>query len=288
MSSSVDVTSQTGSNSCLSQFLAQFAGSSLLLAGPTSSLVYDGLQGIGVQTVILESPLGAQLDQRFDVIALSDTVTEPIDEATMRALLHMFAQHLQPGGAVVSAIDLALGLTTIKAVDQLFASCDLHLEQRFGGWDRQPYEDGSLSISVHRRTHRYNVHDMVHAARSKITRLSPSQLADALQSSIPPLVVDIRTPTDRERFGAISGSVHIPRTLVEWHLDPANGYTHPQAQSFDQPLVVICNGGYSSSLSAAHLVQIGFTNVSDLRGGMSAWLAAGKPVIPPTHSHLDF
>ncbi len=81
--------------------------------------------------------------------------------------------------------------------------------------------------------------------------------------------------------------MHVPRTVVEWHLDPANGYRHPAVDSFDQPLVLVCNGGYSSSLAAASLLDLGFTDVADLVGGHRAWVAAGLPVVAPDHSHLD-
>ena len=85
----------------------------------------------------------------------------------------------------------------------------------------------------------------------------------------------------------IEGSVHIPRTVLEWHLDPANGYRHVDAQSFDQAIVVVCNGGYSSALGAASLRRLGFTDVGDLVGGMRAWAHVGLAVVAPDHSHLD-
>ena len=53
-----------------------------------------------------------------------------------------------------------------------------------------------------------------------------------------PLVIDTRTHTDRGRAGIIAGSLHVPRTVLEWHLDPSNGYRHPRVQGFDQPLVL--------------------------------------------------
>jgi len=93
--------------------------------------------------------------------------------------------------------------------------------------------------------------------------------------------------TDRDRFGVIAGSIHVPRTLVEWHLDPANGYRHADVTAFDQPLVLVCNGGYSSSLAADSLLDLGFTDVSDLIGGIRAWVEAGLEVVEPDHSHLD-
>lgn len=85
----------------------------------------------------------------------------------------------------------------------------------------------------------------------------------------------------------IAGSIHVPRTVVEWHLDPANGYRHPDVTSFDQSLVLVCNGGYSSSLAAANLLDLGFTDVGDLVGGVRAWINAGLDVAEPDHSHLD-
>lgn len=100
-------------------------------------------------------------------------------------------------------------------------------------------------------------------------------------------MIDSRTPTDRARFGVIGGSIHIPRTVLEWHLDPTNGYVHPAIDSFARPIVVVCNSGYSSSLAAANLVRIGFTDVADLIGGHAAWREAGLPVIAADHSHLD-
>ena len=59
------------------------------------------------------------------------------------------------------------------------------------------------------------------------------------------------------------------------------------AGDVEQPLVVVCNGGYSSSLAAANLLALGFTAVGDLVGGHHAWVAAGLPVFEADHSHLD-
>jgi rhodanese-related sulfurtransferase len=142
-------------------------------------------------------------------------------------------------------------------------------------------------IVVHRRSQRRTIHDVVFDARQRIRRTTPSTLAHELAGTDPPTVIDTRTPTDRERYGVIEGSIHVPRTVVEWHLDPANGYRHPAVTRFDQPLVVVCNGGYSSALAVVSLLDLGFTTVSDLVGGMRAWISAGYPVARPDHCHLD-
>jgi rhodanese-related sulfurtransferase len=231
-----------------------------------------------------------QFDHRFDVVAFTGNALVNCDAHLRRAVLHTTAQHLLPGGAVVSRLALRTGdaALTLAEYDSLCADCDLRLDQRWGCWDRSPYEGGPTVVSVHRRTERHNVHDMLFDARRIIQRVTAPELARQLSGPHPPLVVDTRTTIDRVRFGAIDGAVHIPRTVVEWHLDPANGYQHPAVRSFDQPIVVVCNGGYSSSLSAANLVRIGFGNVADLIGGTAAWCSAGLPTVAPTHSHLDF
>lgn len=189
-----------------------------------------------------------------------------------RAAFHYAAQHLEPGGLLVHPV--------APVLDELAREFDL-----------EPADDESAAAHpgcrVWRRTRRTTVHDLVHEARATIGRVRAAELLAAMAGERPPLVIDTRTHTDRVRFGTIAGSVHAPRTVLEWHLDPANGYTHPARPGFDTPIVVVCNGGYSSSLAAANLVRLGFTEVADLVGGVHAWRAAGLPLVPPDHSHLD-
>lgn len=268
--------------------LSGLAATSILVIGSDSRDLVALLNPECFDVLALPTPIGAQLDQRFDVIALETNVLAACEPGDQRALLHLCSQHLLPHGAIVTATRASSTDWTLSEYDALFARCDLHLSERWDNWQRDPFLGGDSAVSVHRRTGRFNVHDMVFAARETILRVSPRQLAARLKTPNPPIVVDTRTPTDRTRFGVIADSIHIPRTLVEWHLDPANGYMHPTVASRDQALVVVCNGGYSSSLSAANLVKLGFSDVSDLTGGMAAWLAAGHPVVPPNHSHLDF
>ncbi len=129
--------------------------------------------------------------------------------------------------------------------------------------------------SAHRAPHhpRHGVRGACHGSDGSLQLIS----LRLLESDTAPHVLDTRTHTDRHRSGVIPGSMHVPRTVLEWHLDPSNGYRHPAAISFDEPIVVVCNGGYSSSLAAANLVDLGFEDVSDLIGGHRAWLAARPP-----------
>ncbi|MCU1361410.1 MAG: putative rhodanese, partial [Ilumatobacteraceae bacterium] len=195
------------------------------------------------------------------------------------AVVHSCVQLLEPGGLLIAGFSCDRSLS-VAQYDELCAACDLTLVHRWATWERAPFRDGDYVVSVHSRDSRFNVHDALAAARSTIHRLSPAELTERLAGEHPPTVVDTRTDTDRRRSGSIPGSIHMPSTVLQWRLDPASGYRHPAAIPLDQPVVVVCNHGYSSSMAAAALTSIGFENVSDLVGGMAAWIAAGGPVHP--------
>jgi len=92
------------------------------------------------------------------------------------------------------------------------------------------------------------------------------------------VIVDTRSDGDRERDGVVPGSVHVPRSVLEWRLAPTSTWrnTHVDAE---RRVIVMCAEGYSSSLAAATLVDLGL-DAGDVVGGFDAWRAAGLPVIP--------
>ena len=99
-------------------------------------------------------------------------------------------------------------------------------------------------------------------------RLSPQTTAERMASANPPLVIDVRTPRERAEK-AIGHTTHIP-------LNTLTGSARDLAH--DRPMVVFCAGGYRSSMAASLLQRDGFTNVSELAGGITAWEAAGLPL----------
>ena len=70
----------------------------------------------------------------------------------------------------------------------------------------------------------------------------------------------------------------IERNHLEWRLDPTSDARVPQATDHDVRWIVACSEGYSSSLAAASLQDLGLYNATDLDGGFRAWKAAGLPV----------
>jgi rhodanese-related sulfurtransferase len=121
--------------------------------------------------------------------------------------------------------------------------------------------------------------ELLAQARGTIERLTPAQALAAAEGGA--LIVDIRSDLDRERLGVVPGSVHIPRTVLEWRVAGESRWRSPHLGSRERRIVVLCDHGYSSSLAAAALVELG-ANASDVIGGFEAWLAAGLPVTPPT------
>jgi len=106
-------------------------------------------------------------------------------------------------------------------------------------------------------------------------RLDPYETRAALAAGA--LLIDTRTDRQRARQGDLPGAIVIDRTVLEWRLDPTSPNRIPEATGHDIQVVVVCRQGYSSSLAAASLRQIGLHRATDLAGGVEAWLAAGLP-----------
>ena len=85
------------------------------------------------------------------------------------------------------------------------------------------------------------------------------------------LVVDTRPLEQRERDGALPGAIVIDRNVLEWRLDPACPNRIPEA-SYERRVIIVCNEGFSSSLAAATLRDIGVMRATDLNGGFQAWM----------------
>jgi len=92
------------------------------------------------------------------------------------------------------------------------------------------------------------------------------------------LLVDTRPEAQRVRDGAVPGALVIERNVLEWRLDPASDHRIPEVTGYDQAIVVMCSEGYSSSLAAAALQDVGLVRATDLEGGFQAWAASGLPV----------
>jgi rhodanese-related sulfurtransferase len=113
--------------------------------------------------------------------------------------------------------------------------------------------------------------DLLFEARSGLTRVAPEELADA--SRLGALVVDIRDSGDLASEGVIPGSVHIPRSVLEWRLAPTSEW-RSHILTADSLVILVCSEGFSSTLAAANLQKLGLSGATDLIGGYRAWTAS--------------
>jgi MFS family permease len=130
----------------------------------------------------------------------------------------------------------------------------------------------------HRATRR-NVDELLSEARARIEpRRTPAQAFEALRDGA--LIIDLRANDSRRERGVVPGSIHIPRSVLEWRVDPDCEFRNPFACDLAREVILMCADGYSSSFAALSLRELGFARATDLIGGFSAWRADGLPVRP--------
>jgi rhodanese-related sulfurtransferase len=122
----------------------------------------------------------------------------------------------------------------------------------------------------------HTVDDVLERARRRLTRVNAEQAA--AEQARGALLVDTRTSDQRATQGGIPGAVAIERNVLEWRLDPTSESRISQATDHQIRVIVVCAEGYSSSLAAVSLQEIGLVNATDMIGGFHAWKAAGLPV----------
>jgi rhodanese-related sulfurtransferase len=116
-------------------------------------------------------------------------------------------------------------------------------------------------------------------ARSLLRRLSPNEAHRAVTDA-DAILVDIRPESQRKAEGEIPNALIIERNVLEWRLDPTSGARLPIATDHELLVVVFCSEGYSSSLAAVALQDLGLWRATDMVGGFQAWRASGLPTVP--------
>ena len=106
-------------------------------------------------------------------------------------------------------------------------------------------------------------------ARSNLDRVQVEHLGDEVASGA--ILIDIRPVEQRQRDGDLPGAIVVDRNVLEWRLDPTSPHRLPIATAADVRFIIVCNEGYSSSLAAATLQELGLRSATDLVGGFQAW-----------------
>jgi rhodanese-related sulfurtransferase len=127
---------------------------------------------------------------------------------------------------------------------------------------------------------RLTIDQLLAAAQARLDRLEPAEAEAARRAGA--ILVDTRCADQRRERGVIPGSVHVPLSVLFWRLDPDSGFDDPQLSDPTRQVVLVCADGYSSSLAAVTLQDLGFARATDVVGGFAAWEAAGLPLEPAT------
>ena len=116
--------------------------------------------------------------------------------------------------------------------------------------------------------------EMVKEARARIEEIETTDLIDMVNDENV-VIVDIRDIRERQRTGAIPGSVHAPRGMIEFWIDPDSPYCKEIFGS-GKRFVFYCQSGWRSALATQTVQNMGLENVCHIGGGFRAWADAGN------------
>ena len=120
--------------------------------------------------------------------------------------------------------------------------------------------------------------EMVRSARRRIEEIETADLIEMLNDP-DVVIVDIRDIRERQRTGAIPGSVHAPRGMIEFWVDPDSPYHKDVFAHEGKKYVFHCASGWRSALTVAALQDMGF-DAAHLKEGFSTWAEKGCPIEP--------
>jgi rhodanese-related sulfurtransferase len=120
--------------------------------------------------------------------------------------------------------------------------------------------------------------EILAAARARLARLTPAEAFEEFCAGA--TLIDIRPAGQRAAAGEVPGSVVVERNHLEWRFDPESDARLPWVTGYDLRPIVICEAGYTSSLAAVALQELGL-DATDVIGGYAAWAAVGLPTARP-------
>ena len=107
---------------------------------------------------------------------------------------------------------------------------------------------------------------LVSEALDQIETINADQAFDKVNNDQCNLI-DIRDIRELEREGRIDKSLHIPRGMLEFWLDPESPYFKEGKLDMKKEMVLFCAVGLRSALAAKTLKDMGFEKVSHVDGG---------------------
>ena len=110
---------------------------------------------------------------------------------------------------------------------------------------------------------------LVAEAEAQVKSLTPAEVEKKLKQNGVTLI-DLRDIRELKRDGTIADSIHIPRGMLEFWVDPESPYYKSELNDTEE-VILFCNGGWRSALAAASLQAMGVKNVAHMSGGFGQW-----------------
>jgi rhodanese-related sulfurtransferase len=123
-------------------------------------------------------------------------------------------------------------------------------------------------------TYARSIDSILAEARTRLVRLDPLAAHTAMSRGA--VLVDIRPAAQRAEQGEVPGALVVERNVLEWRFDPSSDARLAVA-AYDLEVIVLCQEGYTSSLAAVALQDVGIRRATDVDGGFAAWRMAGLP-----------
>ena len=116
--------------------------------------------------------------------------------------------------------------------------------------------------------------NLVEDALKEVKTISPEEALSKFNDNRCNLI-DIRDIRELQNSGKIENSLHIPRGMLEFWMDPNSSYFKEGKVDMNKEIVLICAGGLRSALGAKSLKDMGFEKVSHVDGGFGAMKTKG-------------
>ena len=120
--------------------------------------------------------------------------------------------------------------------------------------------------------------ELVDQANSLIKTMSPAEVKEAYDKGEITLI-DVRDIRELWKEGTIQKSIHIPRGMLEFWLDPKSSYFQEKKIGDIKNIVLFCALGFRSALATKALKEMGFDNVANAKGGFDSLKKVGLPTI---------
>ena len=120
--------------------------------------------------------------------------------------------------------------------------------------------------------------NLVEDALKEVKTISPEEALSKFNDNKCNLI-DIRDIRELQNSGKIENSLHIPRGMLEFWMDPNSSYFKEGKVDMDKEIVLFCAGGLRSALATKSLKDMGYKNVSHIDGGFSSMKNNGFKVV---------